>query len=179
MLRHDRGAAPHQSAAPPGWRDRAVLAALIGLLPGKLRMHRLITPGTLLRWYRRLVTRKMDLPQPEMSAAGQLRVAALIERLATENGSGYQRIQANCSSSVTGSVHPRPPGPPGPENTPGTDTTGGSSCPRKPRHCSPRTISHVDCAVTLQRLCCLFVIEVGSRCVHILGVTAHPDGRWN
>jgi hypothetical protein len=37
---------------------------------------------------------------------------------------------------------------------------------------------HVDCAVTLQRLYCLFVIEVGSRCVHILGVTANPDGRW-
>jgi hypothetical protein len=37
---------------------------------------------------------------------------------------------------------------------------------------------HVDCAVTLQRLYCLFVIEVGSRYVHILGVTANPDGPW-
>ena len=37
---------------------------------------------------------------------------------------------------------------------------------------------HVDCAMALQRLYCLFVIEVGSRCVHILGVTAHPDGPW-
>jgi putative transposase len=37
---------------------------------------------------------------------------------------------------------------------------------------------HVDCALTLQRLYCLFVIEVGSRCVHILGVTANPDGPW-
>jgi putative transposase len=37
---------------------------------------------------------------------------------------------------------------------------------------------HVDCAVSLQRLYCLFVIEVGSRYVHILGVTANPDGPW-
>src|SRR6476646_4256786 len=37
---------------------------------------------------------------------------------------------------------------------------------------------HVDCAVTLQRPYCLFVMEVGSRYVHILGITADPDGPW-
>jgi len=37
---------------------------------------------------------------------------------------------------------------------------------------------HVDCAVTLKRLYCFFMIEVGSRYVHILGVTTHPDGPW-
>ena len=37
---------------------------------------------------------------------------------------------------------------------------------------------HVDCAVTLRRVDVFFVIEVGTRHVHVLGVTAHPDGAW-
>jgi transposase InsO family protein len=37
---------------------------------------------------------------------------------------------------------------------------------------------HVDCAVTMRRLYVFSVIEVGTRHVHVLGVTAHPDGAW-
>jgi hypothetical protein len=37
---------------------------------------------------------------------------------------------------------------------------------------------HVDCAVTLRRVYVFFVIEVSTRYVDVLGVTAHPDGAW-
>src|SRR6478609_1564561 len=37
---------------------------------------------------------------------------------------------------------------------------------------------HVDCALTLRRLYVLVALEVGDRYLHVLGVTAHPDGSW-
>jgi hypothetical protein len=45
------------------------------------------------------------------------------------------------------------------------------------RHARGRLL-HVDCAVTLRRLYVLFALEVGDRYLHVLGVTAHPDGPW-
>ena len=77
-----------------GWADRAVMAALIRYLPRTLRAHRLVTPGTVLRWHRCLVTRKRAYPNRTGRPPVSAEIAALIERLATGNNIwGYKRIQ--------------------------------------------------------------------------------------
>ena len=63
-LRHEVTVLRRTNAKPRISRtDRAVLAALSKLLPKTLRGNRIVTPGTLLRWHRRLVANKWRQPK--------------------------------------------------------------------------------------------------------------------
>jgi putative transposase len=67
------------------WADRAVIAALAGLLRSRLRAHRLVTPGTLLAWHRRLVAKRWTYPAKAVRPAVPEEVRDLVIGLGIEN----------------------------------------------------------------------------------------------
>jgi hypothetical protein len=86
VLRHEVAVLRRAKPRPqPGWAGRAARTALIRLVPRDLPVCRLVTPGTVLRWHRRLVTRKWTYPNRTGRPPVSAEIAALIEWLATEN----------------------------------------------------------------------------------------------
>jgi putative transposase len=86
ILRHEVAVLRRGNPRPKiDWTDRAMLAALARILPTALRSHRIVTPGTLLRWHQRMAARKWTQPRAPGRPPLADEVAETIVQLAREN----------------------------------------------------------------------------------------------
>jgi hypothetical protein len=94
-LRHEVAVLRRATSGPRmSWADQAVLAALARVMPKALRARRIVTPGTLLHWHRRLAAAKWHQPRPPRRPPVPDELVGLVARVARQNTRwGVVRIQ--------------------------------------------------------------------------------------
>src|SRR3954467_14711980 len=184
VLRHQVAALRRQVHRPdlePA--DRVVLAALSRLLPRPRWAAFFVTPATLLRRHRELISRHWTYPH---TRAGRppvdKQVRELVLRLAAENPSwGHRRIHGElvglgyqlAASTVWNILHRA-----------GVDPAPRRSGPTWKQFLTAQAHAMLACdfftvdTVLLKRIYVLFFVQIATRQVHVVGVTAHPTGAW-
>ena len=184
VLRHEVAVLRRQVTRPalqPA--DQVLLTALSRMLPRDRWATFFVTPATLLRWHRELVANRWTHPHRRPGRPGtRPEVSELILRMATENPTwGHRRIQGEqvglgyrVAASTVWLILRKAGIDPAPRRAAQSwrqflqaQATGLLAC----------DFFTVD-TVFLQRIHIFFILEVGTRRVHVLGVTPHPTGPW-
>jgi putative transposase len=189
ILRHQLAVLQRRQLRRPklNWADRALLAALLGVIPGARRygLRLVVTPDTMLRWHRDIVRRRWaarSVRGKNGRPATRRNVKALVLRLARDNpGWGYRRIHRELAGLGVKVAAPAV--------WEILTTNGIGPAPRRTgpawsQFLRSRAEAILACDLFSAGLpggtqaCVLAVIGHAARRIRILGVTLHPTGEW-
>jgi transposase len=189
ILRHQLAVLQRRQPRRPklNWADRALLAALLGVIPKGRRhgLRLLVTPDTILRWRREIVRRRWaarSMRGRTGRPATRRNIRARALRLARENPEwGYRRIHGELaglgvrvSASTVWEIL----------KNAGIDPAPRRSGPAWSQFLRSQAEAILACDFFTAELLdgtqayVLAVIEHAARRIRILGVTLHPTGEW-
>jgi putative transposase len=189
ILRHQLAVLQRRQPRRPNlnWADRALLAALLGVIPKarRQRMRLLVTPDTIVRWHRDIVRRRWaarSMRGRTGRPTTRRSIRVLVRRLARENpGWGYRRIHGELAglgvkvaASTVWEILKASGIDPSRRRTGPTWSQFLHSQAGAILACDFFTVDLLDGTQAYV----LAVIEHATRHIRILGITLHPTGQW-